>query len=44
MIERNMFNEASHEDPTTKNYTFNIARLTSVFEKTDVNTNAMAYL
>ena len=44
MIESNMFNEASHEDPTTKNYTFNIARLTSVFEKTDVNTNAIAYL
>ena len=32
------------EETTTKNYTFNIDRLTSVFGKTDVNTNTVAYL
>ena len=29
---------------TTKKYTFNIARLTSVLYKIDVNTNVVAYL
>ena len=33
-----------HDCITTRNYTFNIARLTSVLDKTDVNTNAVAYL
>ena len=42
LLEENMLPKRYYEMNTTRKYRFSIANLTSIFDKTDVNINAVA--